>query len=45
MSRIPAGRPAAPAEIAAVAAFLTSPAASYVSGGYLPVDGGWLANG
>jgi len=45
LSRIPAGRPAAPAEIAAVAAFLTSPAASYVSGGYLPVDGGWLANG
>jgi len=44
MSRIPLGRPAAPEEIAAVAAFLTSDEASYVTGVFLPVDGGWLAS-
>jgi glucose 1-dehydrogenase len=36
-------RPAAPSEIAAVVAFLTSAEASYVTGAYVPVDGGWLA--
>ena len=42
-AKIPAGRFADPAEIGAVAAFLASPAASYVNGVNLPVDGGKLA--
>jgi NAD(P)-dependent dehydrogenase (short-subunit alcohol dehydrogenase family) len=43
MGRTPLGRPAAPSEIAAVVAFLTSADASYLTGAYVPVDGGWLA--
>lgn len=43
MNRIPLGRPAEPEEIAEVAAFLTSESASYVTGAFIPVDGGWLA--
>jgi 3-oxoacyl-[acyl-carrier protein] reductase len=38
----PAGRYGEPAEFGRVAAFLLSPAASYVSGAMLPVDGGML---
>jgi 3-oxoacyl-[acyl-carrier protein] reductase len=34
------GRPAAPAEVAAVVTFLCSPAATYLTGAAIPVDGG-----
>jgi NAD(P)-dependent dehydrogenase (short-subunit alcohol dehydrogenase family) len=40
--RIPMGRLAEPGEIAQAVAFLTSDAASYVTGHTLVVDGGWL---
>ena len=40
LSHIPAGRIGKPEELAAAIAFLASPAASYINGINLPVDGG-----
>lgn len=41
-ARIPAGRWAQPADIAGAVVFLSSPAAAYIHGVTIPVDGGWL---
>jgi len=43
VARIPAGRFAEPDEIAGAAVYLASPAARYVNGAVISVDGGWLA--
>lgn len=43
MEKTPLGRPAPPSEIASVIAFLTSGASSFMTGAYVPVDGGTLA--
>lgn len=41
--RIPAGRWGEASDIGGAAVFLASPAANYIHGHVLPVDGGWLA--
>lgn len=43
LARIPAGRWGTPQDIAGTAVFLCSPAAAYIHGAILNVDGGWLA--
>ncbi len=43
LSRIPAGRWGTAADLKGVAVFLASPAADYLHGAIVPVDGGWLA--
>lgn len=43
LERIPAGRWGDPQDIAGTAVFLASPAARYIHGAVIPVDGGWLA--
>lgn len=44
-ARIPAGRRGEPRDIVGPTLFLASPAADYIVGQTLVVDGGWLANG
>ena len=43
LERIPAGRWGEPGDIAGTAVFLASPAARYLHGAVINVDGGWLA--
>ncbi len=42
IARIPLGRYGDPAEFGRLAAFLLSPAASYVTGAIVPIDGGMI---
>lgn len=44
LARVPLGRVAQPAEMAAAVLYLASPAASYTTGTCLPVDGGYLVH-
>ena len=43
LARIPAGRWGEPSDVGGTAVFLASPAADYLHGAIIPVDGGWLA--
>ena len=43
LDRIPAGRWGDASDIGGTASFLASPAATYITGAVLNVDGGWLA--
>ncbi len=42
LARIPIGRWGTPKDLAAVAVFLASPAAAYINGEIITVDGGWM---
>jgi 2-deoxy-D-gluconate 3-dehydrogenase len=42
LERIPAGRWGEADDIAGACVFLCSPAAAYIHGAIIPVDGGWL---
>lgn len=44
-STVPLGRYGTPDDIAQAALFLSSPLASYITGVFLPVDGGWVLAG
>jgi NAD(P)-dependent dehydrogenase (short-subunit alcohol dehydrogenase family) len=41
LARVPLGRPGEPSEVAEAAAWLCSPASSYVTGAELEISGGW----
>lgn len=45
MARTTLRRFGRPADIAGMACFLGSPAAEWINGAIIPVDGGWMANG
>lgn len=45
LARTPLRRLGRPADIAAMACFLGSPAADWITGTIMSVDGGWMANG
>jgi 2-deoxy-D-gluconate 3-dehydrogenase len=43
LARMPAGRWGSPADVAGTVVYLASEASAYVSGGFIAVDGGYLA--